>query len=630
MLSLLFLLCAFDPEPSFQPGPDPDYELVFSTDEQNLNNGQYSGNSTIFDSVIVRAINSEFSNMRSTHFGGAIYMTNCQTMISDTIFVGCQSMAGSSLFMMDTPATIESTIFLDNTAYIQGGAIISFNCDFFTLQNTTFSNNAAGESSGCIAVDSVDDFYANSCIFTNNSAGTSGGAIGAFLSKSVIVHNCTFLDNYCGVPTEGELQSRQLRQSKASLLSSLFTGENNYRPSDILGGGAIATSGLDYIMVYESTFENNRIIQYNNNFPNRQGCDLYITNTTLFQCTENSFSPSEQTSIFIDSSVNKSDVFANQFKSSDPYPTWSPTETFVPQRIVVVHNQDDNEVINNAEPTIPPYYQEVQIPPEQTKLPQPTQPPDFVDSLNDNVRPTQINLPWPTPTQSVPPPTRSPTRSPSASRSPTPSATTRVGVSISISLSNSISLTLTVSISRSLQQSLFETVTVLYSQTVSVSKELIAVISYLPMGDDSASFYEPISVISYTEMLHSFEVSYSTVQNTIIETQREFFITIQVYSGSPIAIPLEIISEEQQESRVSNGLIIGVSCGGAAALFIIAGTVAFVVNKRKEDYESSFSDSDSLQETRIYPDDSSNELLTLSRTDTKDLIFDSDTDNFFI
>ncbi|MCP4291359.1 MAG: hypothetical protein GY780_05935 [bacterium] len=131
-------------------------------------------------------------------FGGAFYCENTSLLISHCIFRdNYAGYAGGAIYIRDCPdPNIESTTFIDNEAYMSGGAIYQYQSDG-TVFDCHFESNIATDGAGIMYSHSAPDI--GWCTFLNNQGMFFGGAIffvsesGANLTQCDMVGNKSYL-----------------------------------------------------------------------------------------------------------------------------------------------------------------------------------------------------------------------------------------------------------------------------------------------------------------------------------------------------------------------------------------------------------------------------------------------------
>lgn len=232
------------------------------------NNYDYGGGMYInFDShVTINHVT--FSGNFAASDGGGLWSNNSDLLVNDSTFLNNSAIAragaleGWSTFGgPDHTMTINHTLFKNNSAVVFGGAVVgegtlSGHGSKMYINDSTFVGNTADEGAG-ITVDSLDVIVNNS-IFLNNTAHVNGGAIattnvvntfvGGPYDFVTEVHDSTFIGNVA----EGDLTAH-------AFMNSLFSNPGatiNFA----LGGGALTNYMHGNLTVDGSLFLNNTAI----------------------------------------------------------------------------------------------------------------------------------------------------------------------------------------------------------------------------------------------------------------------------------------------------------------------------------------------------------------------------------
>jgi predicted outer membrane repeat protein len=169
--------------------------------------------------------------------GGALYAEGNVTIV-DSTFTGNIALAdGGVLYAWngDRTVSISNSVFDENTAGFQGGAILATNV---TVTGSTFTDNSAFVGGAIFATTTAT--VTNSTFTDNDAAFSSGGAI---FAPTATVTNSTFRGN------DAASSGGAITSSTATVTSSNFTDNNAYV------GGAISSDTT--ATVSNSTFTNN-------------------------------------------------------------------------------------------------------------------------------------------------------------------------------------------------------------------------------------------------------------------------------------------------------------------------------------------------------------------------------------
>ena len=130
------------------------------------------------------------------------YYDDNEVQISDSTFnynraMRVTSMGGGAVCIMNTSAFIYNSTFIGNTAVGFGGAMVSHD-SMVVINHTLFCNNSAGCDGGALIIYAHPSNYTIiQSIFTHNQAGDDGGAL--FIGHRgsyVTLETCTFINNY--------------------------------------------------------------------------------------------------------------------------------------------------------------------------------------------------------------------------------------------------------------------------------------------------------------------------------------------------------------------------------------------------------------------------------------------------
>ena len=182
--------------------------------------------------------NCEFENVHAAKNGGAIYIdANADSdaylrgtsVINLTKFTNCSSEFGGAVLQLGGFMNVLNSIFTNNHAVFNGGAIYASNATFYTI-GTTFYNNYGQypndlSKGGALYLDYSKDIEIKSSNFTDNKA-YEGGAIYLYdtffiISDSSSHNNGEFIHSY--FPTEGsEFKNCDLDKSDKYILEDEY------------------------------------------------------------------------------------------------------------------------------------------------------------------------------------------------------------------------------------------------------------------------------------------------------------------------------------------------------------------------------------------------------------------------
>ena len=148
--------------------------------------------------AIIDISNVVFTNNTANGIGGAIFNNTAgsKTTVASSTFIGnaATGNAGAVAAQMGSVGTgtliVQDSLFQDNTAGSNGGAIWYSLSVTSTIANSLFQNNTAGGSGGAVALTGNNDTVTIvDSSFHDNTAATSGGAIYIAGNSSVLNYN---------------------------------------------------------------------------------------------------------------------------------------------------------------------------------------------------------------------------------------------------------------------------------------------------------------------------------------------------------------------------------------------------------------------------------------------------------
>ncbi|MEM6866967.1 MAG: CHAT domain-containing protein [Cyanobacteria bacterium P01_C01_bin.121] len=150
--------------------------------------------------------------------------------------------------------TVENSLFVDNRAVQNGGAIDSFNGGAITVSNSTFRDNtsAVNGSGGAIHLGNVTGISRiHNTLFENNNSYNGGGAINASNADLVVDSGSRFVSNMAA--NGGGAIANYSSANALTINSASF--DSNISQSD---GGALFAKGDAAIEIIDSHFSGNR------------------------------------------------------------------------------------------------------------------------------------------------------------------------------------------------------------------------------------------------------------------------------------------------------------------------------------------------------------------------------------
>ncbi len=178
--------------------------LLTVTDMAFPNNTNGNGGAIATGGASLTITNCTFSGNTATSGsatglgGGAIYQsaTGAVTTISDSTFTNNSEVGGSggggAIRNRTGTMNISNTTFIGNNTVVSGGAIV--NSETMTISGSTFSGNAATGTGGAIYTSGIT-LAITSTLMDANTAGTDGGAIFTNSGSSTDVINSTLSNN---------------------------------------------------------------------------------------------------------------------------------------------------------------------------------------------------------------------------------------------------------------------------------------------------------------------------------------------------------------------------------------------------------------------------------------------------
>jgi hypothetical protein len=118
---------------------------------------------------------SAFAREATFAMGGAVCVISSQLFVADSAFTGCQGLSGGALAIFDSDVVYPSSLFAQNAAFMDAGAIVvdysllsyseqSWGSDRLAFFGAvTFRENLAGASYGGVALAGVQDGTFDGC-----------------------------------------------------------------------------------------------------------------------------------------------------------------------------------------------------------------------------------------------------------------------------------------------------------------------------------------------------------------------------------------------------------------------------------------------------------------------------------
>lgn len=216
--------------------------LSISESSFTKNSAEHNGGA-IFNNDEASIADSSFTNNSADSDGGAIYSGTHDTItISGCVFTG-NAAGNESGAVHSGGASVNGSIFIDNSADVSGGAIVNWGKT--DISDSTFTDNSAAEEDGGAIYNKLFGHISiSNSSFSSNSAGDEGGAIRNTEGAEASVGFSSFLGN------EAEDGGAIYSWGELSVNRSTFAGN-----SAIEEGGGIANHGT--ATVIESILVNN-------------------------------------------------------------------------------------------------------------------------------------------------------------------------------------------------------------------------------------------------------------------------------------------------------------------------------------------------------------------------------------
>ena len=171
---------------------------------------------TVFSNVSI--VSSKFTD-NGAEIGGALFAHNSSLHVVGSTYSYNKADFAGVMITLGSSINIKNSNFIGNTVMINGGVIIAYYSDSFSIHGTTFTNNSAGHSAGVMLIhDST--FGITDSIFSDNTAKGYGGVICAN-NGSFTITNSTFTNNSAG--SDGVMITFN---SSFIIISSTFTNNS--------------------------------------------------------------------------------------------------------------------------------------------------------------------------------------------------------------------------------------------------------------------------------------------------------------------------------------------------------------------------------------------------------------------
>ena len=159
---------------------------------------------------------------------GCNFSSNYARQISSTEGVVTDTGSGGAVHITASTASFDSTVFANNTAEKEGGAIRASGGSVLTITKSEFRRNRAALAGGAIAIVHSSSLAINVTMFFDNSAGVRAGAIYAFQAVSVALRNTAFRYNRISDVFKGNAMGTAVLAASVAVMLQNVTFSRNY------------------------------------------------------------------------------------------------------------------------------------------------------------------------------------------------------------------------------------------------------------------------------------------------------------------------------------------------------------------------------------------------------------------
>jgi uncharacterized protein (TIGR03382 family) len=244
---------------------------TFDSNSTSLASGK-GGAIAMSGDVVMTDYSSSFSNNFAGNYGGAISAeSDVELELYGTLFDGnfvdrtaASPISGGAIYAtaMET-FEMDSVTFIDNVAYLYGGAIHCSGMNFgktMTVKDSTFSGNEVqSKRGGALYIDAGTDLEIIDSVFDGNTAPEAGGALAFYTlynTQDAVITGTTFTGNVTTSTSDahgaGVFAYSFSASSSLEISDCSFTDNTAY-----LSGGGVYTSNVDNVTISGSTFEGN-------------------------------------------------------------------------------------------------------------------------------------------------------------------------------------------------------------------------------------------------------------------------------------------------------------------------------------------------------------------------------------
>jgi predicted outer membrane repeat protein len=169
--------------------------------QQSTNNSAGGAIQIIRGQVTIRR--TTFNDNTAFQGGGAIQFSdsNADHIIEECVFTGNTADRGGAIWWLSgAEGTVTDTLFDDNTAGVDGGAVANDSAPA-TYERCVFTNNRTegpnADDGGAIHIsgETAREVVINQCLIAGNTAASNGGAITMESGPDSRILNCTIVDN---------------------------------------------------------------------------------------------------------------------------------------------------------------------------------------------------------------------------------------------------------------------------------------------------------------------------------------------------------------------------------------------------------------------------------------------------
>ena len=155
----------------------------------------------------IEVYDTEFRDNSSGGDGGAVYLSNCQSLFTGAAFEGNLSLIGAGMSVAGGQATIEGSVFLQNECGLWGGALRAVSLTAFSVADCEFVENVSHTSGGAVDIRGQygpsEVVYIGTSVFVSNQSDYGGSAIHCQNSVELTLESCTVDGNALTIEGDG-------------------------------------------------------------------------------------------------------------------------------------------------------------------------------------------------------------------------------------------------------------------------------------------------------------------------------------------------------------------------------------------------------------------------------------------